>query len=159
MPGWDTLHRRIDTALEARMATKAAYSEDEWQILQWAVTGTMSYVAWSDPGFWDSFKEASGAARYIATQRDSSPSELVRDLAGDFKIKKDKEVSVNPADFAGGVLERIAEATALVTAKDAEDVPAFRDFILGLAQVTAEATDGVVANESDAISKIRGALG
>ena len=48
------------------MATKADLTEVEWQTLQWAVADTMAYLSMADPGFWEMFKEASGAAKYVA---------------------------------------------------------------------------------------------
>jgi hypothetical protein len=141
------------------MSTKADYTEEEWQVLQWAVTDTMSYLAMADAGFWDSFKEATGAAKFIAAQKTSSANLLVRDLAGNVKTKKDKEVSGNPADLAGEVAKRVAEAVALIAEKDAGDVPAFKEFLLGLAQATAEAAKGVNENEAEAIEKLKAVLG
>ncbi|MDZ4168658.1 MAG: hypothetical protein U1E26_03240 [Coriobacteriia bacterium] len=140
------------------MATRAAYSDDEWQILQWAVSGTMTFLTMADPGFWDSFKEASGAAKYIAAQKSSADCLLVRDLAGDLKLKKDERLSGNPADLAGEVSSRVSEAAALVASKDVGDTAAFAEFILGLARATAEAVDGVGPNEAAAIAKLEAAL-
>ena len=40
------------------MTSKAMFSDEEWQTLQWAVTDTMTYVSMADTGFWDTFKEA-----------------------------------------------------------------------------------------------------
>lgn len=141
------------------MATRAAYSEDEWQVLQWAVSGTMTYLTMADPGFWHSFKEASGAAKYVAAQKASSENLLVRDIAGDLKIKKDERMSGNPADLAGEVTSRVSEAMALVASKDPEDAPFFGEFILGLARATAEAVEGVGENEAAAIAKLEAAIG
>ena len=42
------------------------FTDDEWHVLQWAVTDTMSYLAVADHGFWDTFKEASAAAKFMA---------------------------------------------------------------------------------------------
>jgi hypothetical protein len=141
------------------MATKADFTESEWQIMQWAVTDTMAYLSMADPGFWDSFKEATAAAKFIAAEKTSSESLLVRDLAGDIHAKRDKEVTGNPADMAGEVVQRVSAAVALVAEKDAADLPAFKAFVLGLAQATAEAVKGVTDNEAGALEKITAALG
>jgi len=58
----------------------------------------------------------------------------VRDLVGNLRAGRDKEVTSNPADMAGEVAERVANATA-------------------------EAKKGVADNERAAIEKIRAALG
>lgn len=144
---------------EERMATNADYTADEWQILQWAVSDTMAYLSMADPGLWDSFKEAAGAARYIAEQKTESENFLVRELATDLRTKRDRDVTSNPSDVSGEVVARIGEAVALVAEKDESDLPAFRAFILGLAEATAQAADGIGRNEADAIEKLTVALG
>ena len=141
------------------MATKSDYRADEWQILQWAMMNTMAYMSMADPGFWDSFKEAKGAAEFIAAEKTTSDSLLVRDLAGDLKSKRDQELVDNPTDLSGEVVARVSEAAVLVAEKDVADLPAFKEFIIGLARATAEAAKGVEANEAKAIEKIKTALG
>lgn len=141
------------------MATKADFTPEEWEVLQWAVADTMAYVSIADPGMWDSFTEASGAARYIAEAKANSASLLVRDLAGNLRAGRDKEVMANPADMAGEVAERVAEASKLIAEKAADELDAFKRFILGIAEATAEAKKGVGENERAAIEKIRAALG
>ncbi len=141
------------------MATKADYSADEWQILQWATMNTMAYLSLADPGFWDSFKEATGAAKFLAAEQKSNTNPLILDLLGDVRTKRDKEATSNPTTLADEVTERVTQAVAIVTEKDAADVDAFKTFILGLAEATAAAVDGVGPTEAAAISKIEIALG
>jgi translation initiation factor 2B subunit (eIF-2B alpha/beta/delta family) len=140
------------------MATKKAFTSAEWQTLQWAVTDTMTYLSMADPGFWDMFKEANAAAHYIAATKQTSESPLVRELAADIRTKRDKEVSGNPTDVSGEVLERVREAVAIVTAKAPEDVAAFKAFIVGVAKATAQAAKGTGPTEVQAISKLEAAL-
>lgn len=141
------------------MATKADFTAEEWQVLQWAVTDTLTYLAMSDRGFWDTFKETTGAAKYIAEAKANSQSLLVRDLAADVKTGRDKEATANPTDMAGEVTGRVSEASALIAEKAPEDVDAFKAFILGIAQATAEAAKGVAETEAQAIEKLKAALG
>jgi hypothetical protein len=141
------------------MATKSDFTADEWQTLQWAVLDTMALVALADPGFWDSFKEASAAARFIAAAKADSPSILVRDLAGDVRTKRDKEASRNPSTFGDEVAARVSAAASLVAEKDATDLGAFKEFVLGIADATAEAVEQVGPTEAAAIEKVRSALG
>jgi hypothetical protein len=140
------------------MATKADFTEVEWRTLQWAITDTMAYLSMADPGFWDMFKEASGAAHYIAGVKASSESALVRDLAADIKTKRDKAVSGNPTDVSGEVMGRVSEAVTIVSGKAPEDLPAFKGFIIGVAKATAEAAKGTGATEAAAIAKLEAAL-
>lgn len=141
------------------MATKTDYSAEEWQILQWATMNTMAYLSLADSGFWDSFKEATGAAKFLAAEKTSSTSLLVRDLAGDVKTKRDKEATSDPMTLADEVTARVSEAAALVAEKDPADSDAFAAFILGIAAATAEAVKGIGDNEAAAIEKITAALG
>ena len=85
--------------------------------LQWAVTDTMAYLSMADTGFWDTFKEATAAAKFMAAAKSSSDSPLVHDLAGDIKMGHDKEVTHDRADMAGEVAARVREAAGIVAAK------------------------------------------
>ena len=141
------------------MATKTDFTPDEWQTLRWAVTDTMIYLSMADPGFWDTFKEANAAAHYMAAAKQTSESALVRELAADIKAKRDKEVSGNPTDVSGEVIERVSEAVEIVSDKAPEDLEGFKAFIIGVAKATAEAAKGTSATEAQAIAKLEAALG
>lgn len=140
------------------MASKADFSEAEWQTLHWAVMDTMAYLSMADPGFMDMFKEANAAAKYVAAARVSSSSALVRQLASEVKPTRDKAVSSNPADVAGQVAQRVREAAGIVAGRAPEDLGEFRTFILGVARATAEAAKGVSTGEATAIEKLEAAL-
>ena len=141
------------------MATKTDFTADEWQTLRWAVTDTMMYLSMADPGFWDMFKEANAAAHYMAAAKQTSESALVRELAADVKAKRDKEVSGNPTDVSGEVIERVNEAVKIVSGKAPEDLEGFKTFIIGVAKATAEAAKGTATTEAQAIAKLEAALG
>lgn len=141
------------------MASKADFTEAEWQTLQWAVTDTMAYLSMADPGFWDMLKEAKGAANYIAGVKTYGENALVRQLAGDIHAKRDKALSGNPTDVAGEVIARVSEAVDIVAAKAPDDVPALKVFIIGVAKATAEAAKGTGPTEAAAIAKLEAALG
>ena len=141
------------------MATKTDFTPDEWQTLRWAVTDTMIYLSMADPGFWDMFKEANAAAHYMAAAKQTSESALVRELAADIKAKRDKEVSGNPTDVSGEVIERVNEAVKIVSDKAPEDLEGFKAFIIGVAKATAEAAKGTSPTEAQAIAKLEAALG
>lgn len=140
------------------MATKADFTDVEWQTLQWAVADTMAYLSMADPGFWDMFKEANAAAHYIAAAKETSESMLVRELSADIKTKRDKAVSSNPTDVAGAVIDRVDEAVKIVAGKAPEDLDAFKGFIIGVAKATAEAAEGTGPTEAAAIAKLEAAL-
>jgi translation initiation factor 2B subunit (eIF-2B alpha/beta/delta family) len=104
------------------------------------------------------FKEANAAAHYIAATKQTSESPLVRELAADIRTKRDKEVSGNPTDVSGEVIERVSEAVAIVSGKAPEDLAAFKAFIVGVAKATAQAAKGTGPAEAGAISKLEAAL-
>jgi hypothetical protein len=141
------------------MATKDMFTSDEWHTLQWAVTDTMAYLSMADTGFWDTFKEATAAAKFMAAAKSSSDSPLVHDLAGDIKMGHDKAVTHDRADVAGEVAARVRNAAGIVAAKAPEDLDAFKSFILGVAQATAAAAKGVDEHEAAAIKNLEAALG
>ena len=141
------------------MATKADFTGAEWQVLQWAVADTMTYLSMADPGFWDTVKEASGAARYIAEMKTSSESALVRELANDARTRHDKALSHDPANVAAETIGRIGLAVDILSRKAPEDLDAFKDFIIGVATATAEAAKGTGPAEEAAIAKLKTALG
>ena len=141
------------------MATKAMFTSDEWHTLQWAVTDTMAYLSMADSGFWDTFKEATAAAKFMAAAKSGTDCPLIHDLAGDIKMGHDKAVTHDRADVAGEVAARVREAAGIVAAKAPDDLDAFRSFILGVAQATAEAAKGVDAGETAAIENLKAALG
>ena len=140
------------------MTSRALFTDDEWHILQWAVTDTMAYVSMADSGFWDTFKEATAAAKFMAKAKSDSGSPLVHDLAGDVKVGRDKQVAHDRADMAGEVVARVKEAAAIVAAKSPADLAAFKSFLLGVAQATADAVKGVSDHEATAIAKLQDAL-
>ena len=47
------------------MATKADFTQEEWEAMQKGITGAGMLVAISDRGFFDSFKEASALAKHL----------------------------------------------------------------------------------------------
>ncbi len=140
------------------MTSKTLFTEDEWHTLQWAVTDTMAYVSMADAGFWDTFKEASAAARFMAQAKASSGSPLVHDLAGDIKFGRDKAVSHDMVDMVGEVTARVRQAAELVATKSPADLTAFKGFLLGVAQATADAVKGVSDHEATAIARLQDAL-
>ena len=140
------------------MATKADFAPEEWDVLRFAVLDTMTYVAMVDPGFWATFKEATATAKFIAASTQTSQSQLVKDLANDVRGKKDEALKANPTNMEGETLERLGEAVKLVAAKAPDDLGAFREFVLGIGTVAAEASEGTRPVESAALEKIQTAL-
>ena len=55
------------------MATKADFTEEEWESLHKGLTGAGMMVSASDPGFMDSFGEASALAKHLAQREPEQP--------------------------------------------------------------------------------------
>jgi hypothetical protein len=138
------------------VAGKADFTQDEWEQLQHAVTGTTLLVSLSDPGLFDTFKEAGAAARHIADARTKSSSELVRELAA--SPSRSFGLGKGPQQLESETLDAVRAASAAVKAKAPDEAPAFDQFLLEVAQSVAEAAKGVDAGETGAIEKIRTAL-
>jgi hypothetical protein len=141
------------------VATKDAFSTEEWQTLEFAMTDTMAYLSVADPGFWEAFKEAGHAGRFVANQATDAPNLLVRDLAHSMRPKSDQTLIASPGNVETPTLARVHDAALLVADKAPEDIGAFKAFILGIADAVAEASKGVSPIEADAIAKITEALG
>ncbi|HEY7561416.1 MAG TPA: hypothetical protein VH650_04500 [Gaiellaceae bacterium] len=138
------------------MATKADFTEEEWETMQKGVTGAGMLVSLGDKDFSDSFGEAGALAKYLAEQRDQNASELMREVAhvhgsGFGFTASQQEVETDTA-------AALRSAVATLGAKAPEDAAAYRQLVLGVAETVAEAKGGVKPGETAAIAKIEEAL-
>lgn len=138
------------------MATKADFTEDEWQALQKGVTGAGMLVSVSDADFTDSFGEASALAKFLAEQRRTNESELIREIAavhgGGFGLTASRE-KVETETMAA-----LRSAVATLSAKAPDELVAYRQLVLDLAQAVAGAKGGVTETETKVIDSVRDAL-
>jgi hypothetical protein len=141
------------------MATKSDFTPEEWEVIQYAMMDTMAWISIVDPQFFASFKEATAGAKYLANAMQTSPSTLVRDLAHDARSRKDHALQGLGTNIEEPTLERITAAVALISEKAPDDLEPFKEFIAGLADAAAEASDGISDNEAAAIFKVKSALG
>jgi hypothetical protein len=139
------------------MASKADFTESEWETLGQAVTGAGMLVALSDRGFFDSFKEASALAKHLADAHAHSENELVREIAE--KHSRPYGLTSSPAEVEQGTVAALNSAVTLLQSKAPDDLPAYRQFVLDVAQSVAEAAKGVAPSETKALDRIRTALG
>jgi hypothetical protein len=138
------------------MATKADFSEDEWKALQKGVTGAGMLVSVSERDFTDSFGEATAIAKYLADQHEKSDSALVRDVAnvrrtGFGVTASTQEVEAETVEALGSALETLRE-------KAPDEVAAYRDLVLGVADRVAAAKGGLAPEETAAMEKLRQTL-
>ena len=138
------------------MATKADFTEDEWHALQKGVTGSGMLVSVSDADFTDSFGEASALAKFLGKQRQKSESELVREVAavhgGGFGLTASRE-KVETETMAA-----LRSAVTTLSAKAPDELAAYRQLVLDLAEAVAAAKGGVTETETKVIDSVREAL-
>jgi hypothetical protein len=139
------------------MATKADFTEQEWQLLEQGAAGAGMYVATSEPGFWDSFKEASALAKHLADAHAHNDNELVRELAKSHD--RPFGATDSPAEIQEKTVATLSEAVQALTEKAPDDLPAYRKFVLDVAQSVADAAKGVGSKETEALDQIKAALG
>jgi hypothetical protein len=139
------------------MATRADFTDEEWKAMQEGITGAGMFVALVDRGFFDSFKEASALAHHLREAHEHSDSVLVRDLA----TGHDRPFGMtdSPEKVEQSTVATLQQAVAVLEAKSPEDLPAYRQLVLEVAESVAEAAKGVSSQESQALDQIRAALG
>jgi hypothetical protein len=139
------------------MATRADFSAEEWKAMQEGITGAGMFVALVDRGFFDSFKEANALAHHLRDAHEHSDSVLVRDLAAGHD--RPFGMTASPEEIEQSTAAALGEAVAALEAKSPEDLPAYRQLVLEVAESVAEAAKGVSPQENQALDRIRAALG
>ncbi len=138
------------------MASKADFTEAEWQTLEKGVTGAAMYVSLADPSFFDSFKEVGAIASHLNDARQKSSSQLIRDLAA--TRASGFGMGTSPQELETGTLESLGAALATLQAKAPDEVAAYSAFVVDVSESVAKAVSGESPAESAAIDKIKGAL-
>ncbi|HEV8450510.1 MAG TPA: hypothetical protein VGQ45_03690 [Gaiellales bacterium] len=139
------------------MATKADFTEAEWEQLHNGVTGAGLLVSLSDRSFFDNFKEARAIAKHLSDARQRSDSLLVRDLAAEhgtgFSVRS------NPDEIEGKTLDALHASVALLQAKAPDDLEDYRILVMDVAESVAAAAKGGEQAEAAEVEKIREAVG
>ena len=138
------------------MASKADFTDQEWETLEKGVTGAGLLVSLSDRGFFDTFKEAGALAKHLVEARKSGSSELVRELAQG--RPSGFGLTAPPHEIESGTLDSLRGAVSTLEQKAPDEVEAYRAFVREVAQSVADAAGGGEASESEAIGKIEAAL-
>src|SRR4051812_11368272 len=142
---------------EERMATKADFTQEEWEAMEKGLTGAGMLIAISDRGFFDTFKEANALAKHLSEAHAKSDSPLLRELAG--AHSKPFGISASPAEVEKATVDCLRAAVAALEAKSPADLPAYKQLVLEVAESVAEAAKGVAPGESAALESVRSALG
>jgi hypothetical protein len=139
------------------MATKTDFTDEEWEALHKGLTGAGMMVSTSDPGFMDSFGEASALAKHLQHESQSNQNELAREVAHThgtgFGITSSRE------KVSGETIQSLRSAVGVLGTKAPDDLDAYRQLVLGTAEAVAEAKGGVSEAETAAIAQIKEALG
>lgn len=139
------------------MATKADFTEEEWETLQKGVTGAGFWMTIADRGFFDTFKEAGAMAKHIGSARQNASSTLVRDL-GETKGTGFGWKS-SPEQVEGETTAALQDAQQILEAKAPDELPAYRAFVLEVAESVGQAAEGGETVEAGTLEKIRAAVG
>ncbi len=139
------------------MATKADFTEQEWEALHRGVTGAGLLVSTSDRGFFDTFKEAGALARHLTDARRNASSEVVRELAETGGTGFG--LGTSPAELETETLEALRSAVSVLERKAPEDVDDYRSFVLEVAESVSRAAGGGDVAEAATLDKIRAAVG
>jgi hypothetical protein len=139
------------------MATKADFTEDEWETMKKGVTGAGMLVSVGDRDFTDTFGEAGALAKRLGKEREEGGSALMRELASG--RPSGFGLTASPEKVEVETVEALRSATAILAAKAPDEAAAYRQLVLDVADSVAEAKGGVKPGETGAIEKIRDALG
>lgn len=138
------------------MATKADFTEQEWEQLHKGVTGAGLLVSTSDRGFFDTFKEAGALAKHLGEARKNASSDIVRELAQTGGTGFG--LGTSPTELEGETLGALRSAVTTLEQKAPEDVDDYRQFVLAVAESVGRAAGGGDQAETTTIDKIRAAL-
>jgi hypothetical protein len=139
------------------MATRADFTDEEWKAMQEGLTGAGMFVALADRGFFDSFQEANALAHHLREAHEHSDSVLIRDLATGHD--RPFGMSASPEEIEQITVATLEQAVSVLEAKSPEDLPAYRQLVLDVAESVAAAAKGVSPQENEALDRIRAALG
>lgn len=138
------------------MATKADFTEQEWEQLHKGVTGAGLLVSTSDRGFFDTFKEAGALAKHLAEGRKNASSEIVRELAQTGGTGFG--LGTSPTELEKETVEALRSAVSTLEKKAPEDVDDYRQFVLDVAESVSRAAGGGDQAEAATIETIRAAV-
>ena len=138
------------------MASKADFTEQEWDQLRKGVTGAGLYLSLADRSFFDTFKEAGTLARHLGQARKGGKNQLIRELAHGGGTGFG--LTAKPDAIESETLDSLRAAVATLEQKAPEDAEAYREFVLEVARSVADAASGGDESESEAIAKVEAAL-
>jgi hypothetical protein len=139
------------------MASKADFTEQEWEQLRKGVTGAGMFVSLADRSFFDTFKEAGAMAKHLGQARRGNESQLIRELAE--TRGSGFGLTAKPEEIESGTLDSLRSAVATLEQKAPDEVEGYRSFVMEVARSVAASAGGGDQSENEAIGKIETALG
>lgn len=139
------------------MATKADFTDDEWETMQKGVTGAGLLVSVSDRDFTDSFGEASALAKALAAQREQGSSELVREIAS--TRGTGFGLTASRGEVEERTLAALSSAMETLAAKAPAEAANYKRLVIDVAEAVASAKSGVEPEETAVLEKVKQALG
>jgi hypothetical protein len=138
------------------MTTRSDYTYPEWNTLQSAVVGTAFYIRKLTPGFFDQIRVKYSADKLIDNLEDNHADKFFQQLLNvdNFKSRVPKFVPRNAGAIEVPVLQAIDASIEILNKKDPAKIEKFERIILEIAQVTADAVDGINPQEQQAINEI-----
>jgi hypothetical protein len=138
------------------MATKSDFTEQEWEQLQKGLVGSGLLVSLSDRSFFDTFKEAGALSKHVATAKQKSSSDLIRELA---EVRGTGfGLTSSPETVERETLAALDSAKSILQSKAPEDLEAYRQLVVDVARSVGEAAGGGDTAESSAVEKVRSAV-
>jgi hypothetical protein len=139
------------------MATRTDFTDEEWTALEKGIMGSGLLVSLADRGFFETFKEAGAIAKHLQEAQRTSTSPLIQELA---HVKHTGfGMTDRPDTVERETVEALNAAVATLSAKAPDDLDAYRSLVVDVAQSVAQAASGVDPSETEAIGKIKEALG
>jgi hypothetical protein len=138
------------------MAKKSDFTEQEWEALQKGVVGAGLLVSLSDRSFFDTFKEAGALGKHVAQAKQSTSSELVRELA-DVR-GTGFGLTSSPEKVEQETLSALQTAKSTLQSKAPEELEPYRQLVVEVAQSVADSAGGGETAERGTIEKVRSAV-
>ena len=139
------------------MASKTDFTEDEWAALQKGVTGSAMLVSLADRDFTDTFGEAGAMAKFLQGQQVAQSSELMREVVKTHGTGFG--LTTSPENLRAETTDALQIAITTLTAKAPDDLDAYRQTIIGVAQAVGDAKGGLTPIETAMIEEIRKVVG
>lgn len=132
------------------MTDKSAFTKEEWDTLLGGILLSGVAITAAEPsGLIGLLQEGMAGGKLLAQQIQAPSNDLLKALASDFTTSEGRTAARNAvsarmanvqrADVKARALEGLASAKSIVAAKSPQDADAYRNFIVAIADATANA--------------------